>query len=176
MEGSEEIIRFVLDEKCDFGLVNRNIRHPELEYIRLMDINSSLVVGKKYKYLADGSPHSIQELKNAPFLMLQDGHMRELFDRFARKHKVNITPRFETANLLLLSKLAQEDFGIALIPENLAQPYVDSGELFYVTLKENFHGRPTYLVKPLNPPPNPHVKSLIGQICDMDADFWKEPE
>lgn len=168
MEGSGKIIEYILENKCDFGLVNRNTQHPELKYTRLMDINMAFVVGEKYKFLADTSPHSIQDIKDYPFLMLSEkGHMRELFDRFARKHKVNIVPRFVTANLLLLSKLAQENFGIALIPENLAQPYVDKGELFYVTLKENFKGRPTYLVRPKNLCPNPHVRLLINQICDM---------
>lgn len=76
-----------------------------------------------------------EDLAKHYILSMADDHVDQhivVYDEHQRQKKIKVNPTVMGSDLMLQAQLARQDCGIALLPDNIVEPYIQSGELVRV--------------------------------------------
>lgn len=130
---------------------------------KLYKINNILVGGQNYKDKYP-NPIPISELVNEPFILLsEDMQFRTHIDNFLRKNKVKITPRYEADSSSIIMPMVEHNWGLAFMPEDMANDSIDKKLVYKIDLKESIPYRYVTLVSDSSK----QYSTIIYQIQDF---------
>lgn len=111
----------MLAGEIDIGFIEGTLQNEYFDFELL----------SKYRLLFVASPQFIKEneptgLENLPLLLREKGSsLRDHFDYRAAEKELNPTIFLESTNTEVLIKAAKHGFGVTILPENIAQHYLD---------------------------------------------------
>ena len=122
-----------------------------------------LVGGSAFAHLTD-RVHSLHELRENPFILLSRGmQYRQFCDDFFSRCGVHITPTLEADSSGLIVPMVTHNWGLALVPETMADEAIRDGRLLKIPIREKIPQR--FITMVTNPQhPISHATQLM---CDM---------
>lgn len=117
----------ILSEQLDVAVVNLPVDDPDVE-THFLFAEERIVVAPLHHPLADHDRIDVSELAQHEILLPPQGTaFRDEIDTDARRAQVTLNPRAEVDGLRLLTSLAFQGFGPALVPASAAPSWL-SGE------------------------------------------------
>ena len=108
---------------------------------KVHEFNDILIGGTAYKAL-EGKLLSISDLKKYPMILLSQGmSFREHVDDFFAKHGERIAPIMEADSSSLIVPIVEKNWGLSLVPEKMAEPFIGSGQIVKLDLAESLPKR-----------------------------------
>ncbi|MBR1891654.1 MAG: LysR family transcriptional regulator [Clostridia bacterium] len=135
------------------------------QVIRFDDV---LIAGNAFS-LFKNKKIKLKDLGRLPFILLSKGMaFREYAENFFYENGLNVTPELEADNSALLVPMVANNWGLALVPEKMAQSAIASGSVFKIDLAEPIPGRAVTMVtnhkKPISKPVAQMVKMITSAI------------
>lgn len=119
----------------DFILTDEFKESPDLTSEIFYKDSLIFVAGKDYS-MECGNPLTPEFLSKKHLLLREPGtYIRDDFDRFMTEHGYPIKAYWESISFDILINAALRNMGIALLPEKLIRPHLDSGNLIPYTLE-----------------------------------------
>ncbi|MFT4507183.1 LysR family transcriptional regulator [Caballeronia sp. 15711] len=115
-------------EGFDLAIDLQLLSYPRVTEMALMSLPSALVAAPAFLDTAERPIHP-RDLQKHPILALESTGRRWAFRGPNRIVTVEVTPRFITADACSVLDAVIDSQGIALLPQYLAQPALDSGRL-----------------------------------------------
>jgi len=115
-------------EGFDLAIDLQLLSYPRVTEMALMSLPSALVAAPAFLDTAERPIHP-RDLQKHPILALESTGRRWAFRGLHRIVTVEVTPRFVTADARSVLEAVIDAQGIALLPQYLAQPALDSGRL-----------------------------------------------
>ena len=118
--------------KCDVAFVNLPIETDgELKLVGdCMRLNERLIVGEKYKELAEGKI-SVAKLKKYPLIVMEKNTVaRRVWDNYLRLIGMHWQPSIEVGSWDLMKRLVARGMGVGVIPKEYAMRELKDGTLF----------------------------------------------
>lgn len=130
-----QILRSLAYGKLDLAVITTPFEASgQLVSKRLTGFREILVGGAQYEK-ACGVPWDLQDLTKYPWVGIGAGTATcELYREYFFRQNVNIEPDTEVATSDLLIPLIRAGMGIGFVPERMAQPYLEEGELVQIPL------------------------------------------
>lgn len=130
-----EILRSLAYGKLDLAVITTPFEASgQLVNKRLTGFREILVGGGQYEK-AGSVPWDLQDLTEYPWVGIGAGTATcELYREYFFRQNVNIEPDTEVATSDLLIPLIRAGMGIGFVPERMAQPYLEEGELAQIPL------------------------------------------
>lgn len=130
-----EILRSLAYGKLDLAVITTPFEaYGQLVNKRLTGFREILVGGGQYEK-AGSVPWDLQDLTEYPWVGIGAGTATcELYREYFFRQNVNIEPDTEVATSDLLIPLIRAGMGIGFVPERMAQPYLEEGELVQIPL------------------------------------------
>lgn len=129
-----DIIENLFNHSIDIGFVHLPVPKDELQIHSFLDIESTFVVGKKYKYLSN-QVLNLEEIQSYPIISFSErSSARRFLDQLFKKAYLEIQPDIEVGSVELLIEAAKMNMGISFITKELVQDALDAGELFEVNV------------------------------------------
>lgn len=130
-----QILRSLAYGKLDLAVITTPFEASgQLVNKRLIGFREILVGGGQYEK-AGSVPWDLQELTEYPWVGIGAGTATcELYREYFFRQNVNIEPDTEVATSDLLIPLIRAGMGIGFVPERMAQPYLEEGELAQIPL------------------------------------------
>lgn len=130
-----QILRSLAYGKLDLAVITTPFEASgQLVNKRLIGFREILVGGGQYEK-AGSVPWDLQELTEYPWVGIGAGTATcELYREYFFRQNVNIEPDTEVATSDLLIPLIRAGMGIGFVPERMAQPYLEEGELVQIPL------------------------------------------
>ncbi len=121
--------------KIDFGVISSPYREDAaFTSFPVQSISDVFVAGSAYEHLK-GRILPLQALEQLPVITLEHNtSTRSYIDTFFRRHNVCLKPEFELATSDMVVQFARRNLGIGNVVRDFAKPYLDSGELFELSL------------------------------------------
>ncbi|MBE5962115.1 MAG: LysR family transcriptional regulator [Lachnospiraceae bacterium] len=137
-----ETIRYLKEGTIDFGIVSGPLeKSEELEMKPVREIEDVFVAGSRFESLK-GQELSFSDITSLPLISLEKNtSTRKFIDLFLKKNEVKIVPEFELATSDMIVQFALRNLGIGLVVKDFAKPYLESGELFTLSFKEQIPKR-----------------------------------
>ena len=80
---------------------------------------------------------SIKDIINEPFILTEHGQgYRPVFDRELAKKSLEITPFLEIGRTDMITSMLTQSNMISYLPDFVTQPFIDSGELCYLDVRD----------------------------------------
>ena len=112
-----------------------------LKVVKVSAFKDILVAGTAYKGLG-GKTLKVSDLKKYPMILLSKGmSFRAHVDGFFAKCGVNIAPEMEADSSSLIVPIVEQNWGISLVPEKMAEEYIKDGRIIKLDLKEELPER-----------------------------------
>lgn len=125
--------------------------------------NDVLVGGNDYHFLQN-EQHSLKDLQEYPFILLSRGmQYRQFCDDFFAKCGVRITPSLEADSSGLIVPMVAHNWGLALVPEDMANEAIQDGSLLKINIKETI---PQRFITMVTNPQHP-LSNAVQLMCDM---------
>lgn len=125
--------------------------------------NDVMVCGNAFPVLPEKT-YSLAELQEYPFILLSQGmQYRQFCDDFFEKSGVHIVPALEADSSGLIVPMVEHNWGIALVPEAMANPAIRDGVLQKIAIKEEIPQR--YITMVTNP--QHPLSNAVQLMCDM---------
>ena len=178
-----ETVKLLKDGLVDLAIVTSPliatstfVSEENLSLLPIMQIQDSLVVGKKFKHLSH-KKHHLSEVVSYPTILLTSNSNSRLFiNDYFKKNSVSFEPSFELGNFDLLSHFAKNDFGIACVIKNFIIDDLEEGRLFEVNLYEKIPPRNACIAQLNVTEPSPAAKELIKMMTsDSIISLSKSP-
>lgn len=123
---TNEVIRGVLANEYDMGIISGTFQHPELENVIVAEENLVLVVSEQTAEQYAGS----NLLRDLPFLKYRvDGPFSDTMNRFLAKARPTPKSVIEFDSLEAIKQAAIRQLGVALISENLVKKEIETNTL-----------------------------------------------
>lgn len=123
-----------------------------------------LVAGNAYKGLA-GKTLKVKDLERYPMILLSQGmSFRAHVDEFFAKNGVHITPEMEADSSSLIVPIVAKNWGMSLVPEEMAEEYVSSGQIVKLELSETLPERYVTMVTDKTKTMNKSVYQMLKMI------------
>lgn len=160
-----ETLRYMQEGRIDFGVITGPIqKRPELEMIPVRYVKDIFVAGAKFREY-EGRVLSFQELERLPIICLEKNtSTRQYMDTFLQANNAALNPEIELATSEIIVQFARKNLGVGSVIEDFAAPYLKSGELFKLQLKEESLKRQMYLIYDKRNPLSAAAKALIEMI------------
>lgn len=131
-----DILRSLAYGKLDFAVITTPFEiSGQLAYRKLISFQEILVGGSQYQKLGAGR-WNLEELKEYPWVGIGTGTATtELYKEFFYRQNVTIEPDTEVATSDLLIPMIRANMGIGFVPEKMAQPFLETGQLVKIALK-----------------------------------------
>ncbi len=129
--------------KCDVAFVNLPIETDgELKLVGdCMRLNERLIVGEKYKELAEGKV-SVAKLKKYPLIAMEKNTVaRRVWDSYLRLIGLQWQPSIEVGSWDLMKRLVERGMGVGVIPKEYALRELGDGTLFELNADPVLHAR-----------------------------------
>lgn len=122
-----------------------------------------LVGGNAFAYL-QGRSHPLRELQDFPFILLSRGmQYRQFCDDFFSRCGVHIVPALEADSSGLIVPMVTHNWGLALVPEVMADEAIRDGRLVKIAIQEKIPQR--YITMVTNP--QHPLSNAVSLMCDM---------
>lgn len=143
-----ETIEYLKQGKIDFGIVSEPFAVAEYMSVKkVQQIRDIFVGGNQFINLKD-KIISNNEIAKLPVICLESNtSTRTYVEAFLKQHDIDMKPEFELATSDMIVQFALRNLGIGLVVENFAKPYLESGQLFEIKLKEEILPRSLCLVQ-----------------------------
>ncbi|MCR5742003.1 MAG: LysR family transcriptional regulator [Gammaproteobacteria bacterium] len=138
---NDGIIKRLNNETIDVAIITTPFHSTaNFKKMKITDLKTVVVGGSKYKELS--GKISIKDLENYPFINLtKNMQLREYIDNLFIKEDMNITPILETEQIHMISKLVQENFGLAILPLVTVEEELKKQKLFEIETGYDFPQR-----------------------------------
>ncbi|MBN0987196.1 LysR family transcriptional regulator [Amphritea pacifica] len=155
----------LVDERVDIALRYTQQPHDNLIARRLFDVKS-IICGSPGYLEANGTPETIQDLKQHGCLIHLDQHLWQ----FPSGDEVDVTGSLRANDAVTLVNATVAGMGIARLPMDLVEPYLNNGDL--IALPEAFTLPPqsvwaVYLSRSYQQP-------VVRAFIDYVASQWQE--
>lgn len=153
------------DGKIDFGAVSSPVeQRPGLVVRPVAEIQDVFVAGARFEALR-GKPLSPRELCALPLICLEKNtSTRRYLDGFLIEQGVELQPEFELATSRLIAQFAARGMGVGGLVRHFAQPLLDSGQLFELSLSPAPPPRSICLVFDSRAPLSHAARRLLEQM------------
>ena len=123
-----------------------------------------LVAGNAYKGLV-GKTLKVKDLERYPMILLSQGmSFRTHVDEFFAGYGVHITPEMEADSSSLIVPIVAKNWGMSLVPEEMAEEYVLSGQIVKLDLSEPLPERYVTMVTDKTKTMNKSVSDMLKMI------------
>ncbi|MFC4323068.1 LysR family transcriptional regulator [Litchfieldia salsa] len=130
----------------DIGVIHLPIDHDQIKITEFLTINSTFIVGEKYKDLAE-SILTLEDLLNYPIISFSEtSSSRRFLKRLFQKQGLNVKPDIEVGSVELLIECAKIGMGIGFVTKELVSKELSEGELFEVRLNVKIEKRKIGLI------------------------------
>lgn len=131
-----DILRNLAYGKLDFAVITTPFEiSGQLTYRRLIGFREILVGGSQYRELGLGK-WKLGELTEYPWVGIGTGTATtELYKEFFYRQNVDIEPDTEVATSDLLIPMIRANMGIGFVPEKMALPWLETGQLVRIALE-----------------------------------------
>lgn len=153
------------DGKIDFGAVSSPVeQRPGLVVRPVAEIQDVFVAGARFEALR-GKTLSPRELCALPLICLEKNtSTRRYLDSFLLDQGVELRPEFELATSRLIAQFAARGMGVGGLVRHFAQPLLDSGRLFELSLSPALPPRSICLVFDSRAPLSHAARRLLEQM------------
>ncbi len=162
---TSETIEKLRQGEIDFGIVVSPIpSHNFMQVREIASFQNVFVAGKRFQHLKYRTV-PLGTLKLHPLIMMQYDHQtRKYIDEYMADYEINLEPQFELASGELISEFAARGLGIGCVLKNYAQPMIEKGQLFELSLERPLPARSVAVVTNNKIPPSTSARSLLGMI------------
>lgn len=161
---SSETVQDLLDDKADVGVVSPNTDVGTLTTFPFRTLRLVLVVCSRHP-LAGRESVSFAETLNYDFVgMTEDSSIQKYLESHAAKAGGRIHYRVRLRGFMAMSRLVENDVGIAIIPETAARRCTETMDLRVVALSDHWAIRELLLCVRDFPSQPLHVRELIDHI------------
>jgi DNA-binding transcriptional LysR family regulator len=130
----------------DIGIIHMPINQSQIQLTEFLSINSTFIVGKKHKYLANKTL-SLEEMLNYPIISFSEtSSSRRFLNQLFQRHRLSVKPDIEVGSVELLIECTKIGMGIAFVTKELVSKELSEGELYEVHLNEKLEKRKIGLV------------------------------
>jgi LysR family hydrogen peroxide-inducible transcriptional activator len=155
----------LVSERLDAAVVNLPVDHPDVDTRPLFDEDRIVVVPNGHPLNAYDQL-TLAELAPHPVLMPPTGTaFRDEIETDARRSRVTLTPLAEVDGLRLLTSMAFQGFGPALVPASAAPRYLD-GDWARIPV-EGLSRRAVGIGIPRRSPPSAPTRAVIDTLVDL---------
>jgi len=161
---SNEIVQDLLDEKADVGVVSKSTDVSGLEVFPFRKLKMVLVTSAQHPFAELGSM-SFAETLNEDFVGMAEGSsIQKYLEAHATRAGKRINYRVRLRGFIAVSRLVEDNVGIAIIPESAALRCKESMALALVQLTDPWATRQlmlclrSYSTQPL------HVRELVDLL------------
>ncbi|WP_077215181.1 LysR family transcriptional regulator [Bacillus dakarensis] len=159
-----EICEFIKSGKADIGICNLPIQEENLQVIPCKEIQDIFVCGEKYKKITE-KPISLEYLMRMPLIFLEKkSNSRIYVENFLKKRGFQVSPVFELGSYDLLLEFTKINLGIACVTKEFSKDYLNSGNLYEVTLEETIPKRNIGICYLRNVPLSRAAKRFVERI------------
>jgi DNA-binding transcriptional LysR family regulator len=129
--GTNELIRKVLEDEAEIGLVYNPPSHPKLVSRCIRKQPMKVIFGADSPLREAQGPLKARELLGYPLAVTYPTHgVRQLLDVLAFAEKVHFDPVMTTNSIATLKQFAKSGLGIAFLPAFAITSELESGEIF----------------------------------------------
>ncbi len=155
----------LVSERLDAAVVNLPVDHPDVDTRPLFDEDRIVVVPSGHPLTAYDQL-TLAELEPHPVLMPPTGTaFRDEIETDARRARVTLTPLAEVDGLRLLTSMAFQGFGPALVPASAAPRYLD-GDWVRIPV-EGLSRRAVGIGIPRRSPPSAPTRAVIDTLVEL---------
>ncbi|MDP5276371.1 LysR family transcriptional regulator [Chengkuizengella axinellae] len=130
----------------DFGIVHLPVDHKQIQVTEFLNINSTFVVGEKYKELTKNE-NTLEELLKYPIISFSEkSSSRKFLNLLFQKQGLNVKPDIEVGSVDLLIECAKIGMGVAFVTKELVTKELKNCLLFEIKLNEKIEKRKIGLV------------------------------
>lgn len=130
----------------DIGIVHSPVNQNQIQLTEFLDINSTFIVGEKYKYLAEKTLNLTEMLHYPVISFSESSSSRKFLNQLFQKQGLNVKPDIEVGSVELLIECAKIGLGIGFVTRELVSRELNSGELHEVRINQNLEKRKIVLV------------------------------
>ncbi len=130
-----ETVRQLVNGKLDFAVITTPCEIPKtFSSMDILSFQEILVGGTQYRALGK-EPLTLEKMKKYPWISLgRDSATYHFYKDFFIANQLDMEPDMEVATSDLMLPLIQNHLGIGFIPETLALPHLESGNLVRIEL------------------------------------------
>lgn len=129
--GTNEVIRKVLEDEAEIGLVYNPPAVPKLVSRSIKGQPMKVIFGADFALRAASGPLMAKDLLQYPLAVTYPTHgVRQLLDVLEFTEKVRFDPVMTTNSIATLKQFAKSGLGIAFLPEFAIAAELEAGELF----------------------------------------------
>lgn len=141
-----QIVDKLTNGMIDIGIVHLPINENEINIIEYLSINSTFIVGKKYKALANKTV-ALEEILNYPIISFSEtSSTRRFLEHIFHNQGLIVKPDIEVGSVELLIECAKIGMGIAFVTKEMVLKELSEGELFEVHINELIEERKIGLI------------------------------
>ncbi len=132
---SPETVTQIKENKCDIGFINMPIEDKDVQFTSsVAHLSDVFVAGGKFSALK-GKRISLSALQEYPLIMIEENTVaRRALKSYLDTLGINLNADIEVENWDLMMKFARKGMGIGCVPREYARKYLDSGELFELSV------------------------------------------
>ncbi len=152
------------DGMLDIAFVSTpfNLVKP-LKIEKVREFRDMLIAGNSYEELKE-RVLGLEDIANYPFVSLRHNmQLRQFIDDVFTRNDITVTPDSEADGADLLVPMIGNNLGLGFVPESIASPAIERGEVFEVPLKYTMPRRCIYMV---TDPRHPH-SNASRELCRM---------
>lgn len=164
---TSEIIKMVENDLIELGIIEGRCYNNEIEVVNFYNDRLVLVTTKDY---LSTNLISLEKIHNYSFLLRDKGSgTRDYFDSILKTYDYEVKPTIDSLSYEALLTYAKLGFGIAVVPFSLASEYLETGQLFEVSIAEvNFNRQISYIYKK-GKTLDKRTKDLIGKLKGLET-------
>lgn len=152
----------------DIGIIHMPINQSQIQLTEFLSINSTFIVGKKHKDLANKTL-SLEEMLNYPIISFSEtSSSRRFLNQLFQKQGLSVKPDIEVGSVELLIECAKIGMGIAFVTKELVSKELSEGELIEVHLNENLEKRKIGLVTKKDIPLSVAADQFFKHLTNSD--------
>jgi len=160
-----ETLEYLYEGKIDFGIVSEPFdAKPEIEIIRVKEIQDIFVAGSRFSYLKDKTL-SFKALEELPIICLEHNtSTRKFIDEFLQANDVVLNPEFELAMSDIIVKFAGRNLGVGCVVKDFAKEAMQAGNLFELQFSQEIPNRHFCIITGKNNPISSAAKELLRML------------
>lgn len=137
-----------------------------LKIVKVREFRDILIAGNNYKELKN-KMLELKDIADYPFVTLRHSmQLRQFIDDVFARNDIAVTPDVEADGADLLVPMIGHNFGIGFVPEGIAAPAIERGEVFEVPLKYTMPKRCIYMVTDTHHPHSNASRELYRMVSD----------
>ena len=163
ISNTEDIEQKILDSSLDIGIVEGNIKSPDLVSLPIIEDFLVLVCGRNHPF-SQREQIPVQELEGKNFAMREAGSgTRALFEHYLHRHNLQVNIAWEASSPLAIKNAVDYNGGLSVMSIRLFQEEILNGDIHVVCNPYNEWERTFKLVYHKNK----FMTSSIEQIRDI---------